>query len=194
VFPVQLVGTTSSPQTAKPTNTGTASLSIASITVRGPFRLTDNCGKSVAAGATCDLGITFSPTAEGNASGSITFIDSASTKPQVIELSGMGTVMAVSPQSLNFGDQKVGTKSAPQSVTVTNQGAATVTISGIQFKNGHDDYHQANNCGTQLNPGASCTIGVTFVPKNAGLHTGMLFIEDTGGGGRQGVSLTGTGD
>ncbi len=192
-FPVQLLGTTSGPQTVKLTNTGTAALNIASITVRGPFHLTDNCGKSVAAGATCDLGITFAPTVEGNASGLLTFVDSASTKPQVIELSGAGTVMAVSPQSLNFGDQKVGTKSAPQSVVVTNQGAAAVTITSIKFLDAHDNYHQSNNCGTQLNPGASCTIGVTFEPQHTGLHTGMLYIEDTGGGGRQGISLTGTG-
>jgi hypothetical protein len=194
IFPVQLVGTTSGPQTVKLTNTGTTALSIASITVRGPFHLTDNCGKSVAAGATCDLGITFAPTAAGNTSGLLSFHDSASTKPEVIELSGAGTVMAVSPQSLNFGDQKVGTKSAPQPVVVTNQGSAAVTINSIKFMDARNNYHQANNCPTQLNPGSSCTIGVTFDPKNTGPQKGMLYVDDNGGGGRQGISLTGTGD
>jgi hypothetical protein len=193
-FPVQLVGTTSGPQTVKLTNTGTAALSIASITVRGPFHLSDSCGKSVAVGATCDLGITFTPAAAGNISGLLSFHDSASTKPQVIELAGAGTVMAVSPQSLTFGDQKVGSKSAPQSVMVTNQGSAAVTINSIKFMDARNNYHQANNCPTQLNAGASCTIGVTFDPKNTGLQKGMLYVDDNGGGGRQGISLTGTGD
>jgi len=193
-FPVQLVGTTSAPQTVKLTNTGAAALNIASITVRGPFHLSDNCGNSVAAGATCDLGITFAPTVAGNTSGLITFIDSASTKPQVIELSGAGTVMAVSPQSLNFGNQKVGTKSPPQSVVVTNQGSTAVTISSITFFDARNNYHQGNNCSAQLNPGTSCTIGVTFDPKNTGPQNGMLYINDNGGGGRQGISLTGIGD
>jgi len=194
VFPVQLVGTTSAPQTVKLTNTGTAPLSIASITVRGPFHLTDNCGKSVAAGATCDLGITFAPTAAGNTSGLLSFHDSASTKPQVIELSGAGTVMAVSPHSLNFGDQKVGTKSAPQPVVVTNQGSAAVTINSIKFMDARNNYHQGNNCPAQLSSGSSCTISVTFDPKNTGPQKGMLYVDDNGGGGRQGISLTGTGD
>ena len=113
------------------------------------FHLTDNCGKSVAAGATCDLGITFSPIAAGNASGLLSLIDSASSKPQVIELSGMGTVMAVAPPSLNFGDQKVGTKSAPQSVVVTNQDTAAVTITSIKFLDAHNNYQQTNNCGVR---------------------------------------------
>ena len=193
-FAVQLVGTTSGQQTVKLTNTGTTALSIASITVRGPFHLTDNCGKSVAAGATCDLGITFAPTAAGNTSGLLSFHDSASTKPQVIELSGAGTVMAVSPHSLNFGDQKVGTKSAPQPVVVTNQGSAAVTINSIKFMDARNNYHQGNNCPAQLSSGSSCTISVTFDPKNTGPQKGMLYVDDNGGGGRQGISLTGTGD
>ncbi|HVI09741.1 MAG TPA: FG-GAP-like repeat-containing protein [Candidatus Binatia bacterium] len=193
-FPVQLVGTASAPQTVKLTNSGTGALSIASITVHSPFHLTDNCGKSVAPGATCDLGITFVPTAQGSTTGLMTLIDSASSRPQVIELFGMGTVMAVAPQSLSFGNQKVGTKSPPQQVVVTNQGSGAVTISGIKFMDARNNYHQGNNCPAQLNAGASCMIGVTFDPKNTGPQNGMLYIDDNGGGGRQGISLSGTGD
>jgi hypothetical protein len=77
---------------------------------------------------------------------------------------------------------------------VTNQGSAAVTINSIKFMDARNNYHQANGCPAQLNPGASCTIGVTFDPKNTGLQKGMLYVDDNGGGGRQGISLTGTGD
>jgi hypothetical protein len=55
------------------------------------FDVTSTCGTSVAAGANCAINATFSPTTKGLKSGTITVINSASSKPQVIELSGTGT-------------------------------------------------------------------------------------------------------
>jgi hypothetical protein len=90
-FKKQAVGTTSSPQSVKLTNTGTTSLRIASMKASTEFAVTSTCGSSVAAGANCTVSATFSPTKKGSQQGTITIIDSASTKPQVIELIGTGT-------------------------------------------------------------------------------------------------------
>lgn len=89
-FPKQPVGTTSSPQKVKLANTGTTTLRIASMKASAEFGVTSTCGTSVAAGADCTISVTFSPTKQGAAQGTITITDSASTKPQVIELFGTG--------------------------------------------------------------------------------------------------------
>jgi len=90
-FKKQAVGTTSNPQTVTLTNGGSTALRIASMKASSEFGVTSTCGASVAAGASCTISATFSPTKQGAAQGTITIIDSASSKPQVIELFGTGT-------------------------------------------------------------------------------------------------------
>jgi len=90
-FKKQAVGTTSSPQTVRLTNTGTTTLKISSMKATGQFAMTSTCGSSVAAGANCAISVAFSPQSKGAKSGTVTINDSASSKPMVIELSGTGT-------------------------------------------------------------------------------------------------------
>jgi hypothetical protein len=89
-FPNQKHGTVSQPQTVTLTNMGKAALAISSIKTTGEFGATSTCGKSVAAKASCTIRITFSPKGTGAMSGTVQINDSASTKPQVIALSGKG--------------------------------------------------------------------------------------------------------
>lgn len=90
-FKKQAVGTKSDPQQVTLANTSTADLKISSMKAAGQFEVSSNCGKGVAAGKSCDISVTFSPKSRGPKSGTVTIIDSASSKPQVIELSGTGT-------------------------------------------------------------------------------------------------------
>jgi hypothetical protein len=90
-FKKQAVGTKSNPQAVTLTNTGTTALRIASMKASSEFGVASTCGARVAPGAVCTISATFSPTKQGAAQGTITIIDSASTKPQVIELLGTGT-------------------------------------------------------------------------------------------------------
>lgn len=90
-FKNQAVGKTSPPQTITVTNTGAAELKIQSMRASAEFGVTSTCGSGLAPGASCTISATFLPTQTGAVQGTITIIDSASTKPQVIELSGTGT-------------------------------------------------------------------------------------------------------
>jgi hypothetical protein len=194
-FNPQLLGTTSTPLTVKLTNSGTTALSISSISTNKPFQVgRTTCGSTVAAGAKCTLSVLFEPTVMGFKTGLLVVNDSASSKPQVIEVSGTGTVLTVSPTQLNFGDQKVGTKSPPQNVTVTNTGHTAVTVTSVSIA-GIDprDYSETNTCGTQINPGATCTISVTFNPVLRGTSSAAVAINGPGGVVWQHVQLTGTG-
>jgi hypothetical protein len=90
-FGDQSTGTTSNAQTVTLTNTGATELKIKSMKASAEFAVTSTCGSAVAAGANCTISATFSPTKQGAVQGTISIIDSASSKPQVIELLGMGT-------------------------------------------------------------------------------------------------------
>ena len=189
-FPEQIIGKTSPPQTVKVTNKGTTALSISAMKVKGQFAAASTCGASVAAGASCAITVTFTPLSIGNKVGTVSISDSASSKVQVIELTGAGTVVGLSPSKLNFGTRKRGSHTTLP-VQMTNEGTFPLNITSIST--GNNVYTQTNNCGTQLAVGASCTINVTFSPMSKGALDGTLDVYDNGGGSPQPVTLTGAG-
>jgi hypothetical protein len=197
-YPSQLLNKYSSAQSVRMTNAGTSALTISSISVTAPFHLSakTTCKKGqLAAGASCHFAVTFKPTTTGAATGTVAIVDSASSKPQVIKLSGQGTVVSLAPNPLNFPTQKVGTnKSMP--VQLTNDGSTALTVSGAQITGVNaKDFSETDNCTTQtIAPGAGCTITVTFDPIKTGLRQASISVTDTGGGSPQLVTLTGTGN
>jgi hypothetical protein len=200
-FGSQVIGTTSTPLTVTFSNTSSGTIAISSILASSQFAVsTTTCGNTVSAEASCTIGITFTPTATGPQTGTLTITDNAAGSPQSVPLTGTGiqSVATVSPASLSFGNQPVGVTSAPQTVTLTNTTSATVFISDIYTSKG--DFAQWNHCGNSLRAGASCTIGVTFTPTATGARTGTLFINEGSvtinqgtAAAPQSVPLTGTG-
>jgi len=89
-FSSQTNWTTSSAQTITLTNSGSAALSVSSITASGDFAETNNCTSSIAAGANCTISVTFTPTAAGTRSGTLTIADNAAGTPHTATLSGTG--------------------------------------------------------------------------------------------------------
>jgi len=78
------------PKAVTVTNTGTGALSISSIAMTGPFTETNTCGTSLAAGASCQISVTFVPTAVGTVSGALSLTDSAAGSQQTVDLTGTG--------------------------------------------------------------------------------------------------------
>jgi hypothetical protein len=85
------VGGTSEARTVRLTNHQSVSLSFSNIVASTRFTVASNtCGSSIAAGASCTVGVTFSPTATGATTGTLTFTDNAPNSPQTVSLSGTG--------------------------------------------------------------------------------------------------------
>ena len=190
VFASQLIDTISTPQTVTLTNTAKTPLNISSISASGPFRVGGTCSKTVSAGASCEIDATFEPTTMGTATGIITIRDGASSKPQVIQVSGLGTVIGLTPRTLSFADQSVGTKSPPQSVLVRNHGSVTVTVSSIAISGPNaSNFAQTNNCGPLITPGSGCAINITFMPNKSGERTATLNVGDDGRQSADGFTL-----
>ncbi len=196
-FGTVLVGTSKTAAAVTLTNKMNVALTGITVVASGTgFSQVDTCGTSIAAGATCTITATFTPTAAGAVTGAVTITDSALNSPQAITLTGTGQLpVSVSPTSLNFGTVTVGTTSAAKTVSVTNNQKTTLTVTNIGF-NGPDpgDYAQTNTCGSSLAAGAKCTISVTFTPKATGSRPANLLISDNATTSPQKVKLVGTGN
>ncbi len=193
-FAQQLVATTSPSQPATLTNTGNQSVTISSIAATTPFSQTNNCPSTLPVSGNCTINVAFTPTDKGVVNGTLSVTDDAVGSPQKVKLSGTGTEVVLSPTKVNFGNQKVGTKSVPIPVTLRNVGPSSLSITQIAIK-GTDpnDFTQTNNCGSSVPPQSKCTITVTFAPKTKGSRSANVSISDNDPTSPQTVPLTGNG-
>ncbi|MFY9731421.1 MAG: choice-of-anchor D domain-containing protein, partial [Candidatus Acidiferrales bacterium] len=198
-FAAQSVGTSSPSQTITLSSTGTSSVTINGITVIGPnaadFSESGNCSAVLGAGASCQLTVIFKPLAAGNRSASISISDNAAGNPHSVTVAGTATQAAVSisPATLNFANQLVGTASPPVPITVTNTGTGALVIASISFPGANAaDFTQKNTCTAPVAPAATCLINLTFAPTAVGARTANMTIADNASNAPQSVSLTAT--
>ena len=198
-------GQTSGAQTLTISSVGGQALSLNSITITGSnasdFSTTGNTCTApgvLQPGASCSLMISFSPSAAGARSASLTITDNAAPPTLSVPLSGTGVApgpaVTLIPGSLNFGTITQGT-SAPLNVSVTNAGTATLNISSVTLggANPGDFSSSSASCMSPIAVNSSCTIAVTFTPQASGLRSATLLISDDAPGSPQTVSLDGTG-
>jgi hypothetical protein len=87
-FATQSVGSTSAAQAIALSNSGGVALSLSSIAAIGDFAQSNNCGAGLGAGASCSISVTFTPTAGGIRSGTVTIASNAAGTPHTVALSG----------------------------------------------------------------------------------------------------------
>ncbi len=191
-FPAQEVGSSSAPQPVTVVDLGSAALTVSNATASGDFSIQNNCGTVSSAGGTCAIQVTFTPTATGTRTGTLTITDNSAGSPRTVELTGQGAtpILTVTPNSVSFASQEVGTTSTAQTVVLNNPGPLGLQISHVQTSG---DFSETNNCAASLSPSASCTVAVTFTPTASGTRTGTLTLTDSATDSPQTISLTGTG-
>ena len=192
-----------SPSAAVPvtiTNVGTAPMTISSLAITGAnpldFSEAANCG-TVGAGNLCTVQVTFTPTATGIRSATLSVTDNAAGSPQTIPLSGSGLQASatVAPSNISFAGQTPGTISAAQTITVTNSGAGQIRVSNIAISgtNSHE-FSETDNC-LAASIATACAIQVTFAPvcaaSEANTRTATLTIQDNGSTPTVAIPLTG---
>jgi len=187
------------------TNTQTVPLTISSIAISGgnaPGDYALDAGgdcplspKTLAAGKYCSIPVTFTPSALGNRTATLTVADDATNSPQTVALTGTGTEpVDLTPSPLSFGNQLEGTTGAAKKATLTNYQAATLTNMSISASG---DYARTGgtcpSSGGTLAAGASCTILLAFTPAILGSDPGILTVADSASNSPQTTALTGTG-
>ena len=150
------------------------------------------------AGQNATFNVEFAPAVGGSVTGAISIITNAWWNPTIsISLSGTGVAQPtanLSPPSMTFASQALGTTSSAQAVTLTNSGGTTLNFTSIALTGTNaSDFAQTNTCGSSLAAGANCTIVVMFTPSVAGTEAASLSIADNASGSPQTVSLSGAG-
>ncbi|HEY8199803.1 MAG TPA: choice-of-anchor D domain-containing protein [Actinomycetota bacterium] len=201
-FGILPMGIISSPTAITVSNSGNAPLRIGRATIGGAnasdfAKSADTCsGASLSPGTSCSVGVTFTPSAAGSRTARLDIGQSSPGNLGGISLTGIGAqpTLTFAPPGLNFGDQKIDQTSAPQAVTVSNTGAAVMTVStvGLEGQNAPEFAKSSDTCsGMTLLPGRACTVGITFTPRAAGTRFATLTVTDDAPGSPHTMSIVG---
>lgn len=197
-----LVGQTSGAQTVTLTNTGSGTLTPGTALISGVnaadfAKTADTCaGSSRGAGQSCTITLTFTPSAPGARTATLTIPHNAAGGSSTVSLTGTGTQPAVSlaPASLTFPATTIGQQSSSQTATLSNTGTGALAFTvGFAGANPSDFLRTGGTCGSSLAAGSSCTILVAFRPTAAGARTAALSIASNAPGSPHNVALSGTG-
>ncbi len=208
-FPDQPVGYVSAYQLIYVYNAGDATVTIDRVETTGSFQIySSNCEAATIAGVTpgptfshCYVYITFTPTATGAQTGTLTILSSSPNSPNVLNLSGNGITptgaISATPTELTYPSEAVGITSSSQVVSVTNLGNTPVTVNaqtptGAYAVTSWSGYCSNGTIPYTLAPGEYCDVYVAFTPTATGSQTGSLTI--TSSAGNQVASLAGTGE
>lgn len=172
------------------TNNGNISAALNYSAVSAPFSRSGTCSPALAAGASCTVVLTYTPTAAITSSGALTV--SATGTSTSVSYSGTGQAnptFSLSISSLAFGSVMLPSSSS-QVVTITNTG--NVPLSSFSSAVSGSGFTRATTCSTSLSVGSSCAITGTFSPTAAQSYTGTVsvgFAETAS----QAITLTGSG-
>jgi hypothetical protein len=198
-FSAQLVGTTSAAKTVTVSNASASSLNITGLAAPGTFTATPSgttpCTGPLAAAQSCTFSVKFSPDAAGTFKVGVSIADNASITPQIYDVTGTAVLpVSFAPTSLTFAAQSVGTVSAAQTVTLTNNQSSTLNITSIAATG---DYTATPGgptpCGGSVAAKGKCTFVVTFSPTATGAIKGEATVTHNATSSPQVVNLTGTG-
>jgi hypothetical protein len=209
-FGYAAIGVASPPLTVNLLNTASVPLTISGITSSANYEVASNtCSTSVAPGASCTIGVTFTPPAAGSFSGTLIVTDNdAFGAQQLVSLSGIGATgpsLMILPNAINFGNQAVNTVSAPQPVTLTNFGDTPITFPANAFATSTQPSIPGTSaasaqfslagttCGSTLALHASCVVNLQFQPTTAQSEPGTLVITDNARANPQTIELAGVG-
>ncbi|MDH4233108.1 MAG: choice-of-anchor D domain-containing protein, partial [Nitrospirota bacterium] len=130
-FGNQAVNVTSASQTVTISNTGTASLNVSGISNSNAtdFIVTAPATPfSVAAGGSQTFTMAFKPGSTGAKSTNVSITSNGGNATVSGAGTGVAPVLNVSPATLAFGNQTIGTTSAARTVTISNTGTGTLNV------------------------------------------------------------------
>jgi hypothetical protein len=204
----QAVGAASDPLRVTLGNSGTAALTVNTLTVSGAqaseFTIasasTCKAATSVAAGSNCFVDISFKPTATGARVASLAIGHSASSSGSTVALTGTGTAnaqpgLALDAIVLDLGAQGLATTGAARTATVTNNGQADLKIGKVSATgtNAADIVLGGTCAAATVAPAATCTVTVALKPSALGPRSASVEIASNAPSGTASLSVGGVG-
>lgn len=167
-------------------NDGPSSFQPTSVTVSND-RFTINAEKttcllaaSVPAGGSCEIALTYTPTSPGSSSATITVAEEgfgAVAVSSEVRGAGGNPALRINQAGADLGLVTVGEPSVEFVFDLSNIGFEPTEITAFEITGTHaaDFEFTSNNCAFRpLNPRASCGVGVTFTPSDAGRRTALV--------------------
>jgi hypothetical protein len=116
----------------------------------------------------------------------------------LIPVSGTPEVLSAGPTGLlQFGNQAVGTTSAPLTITVENTGNNYLNFNDLTFTATGAFSVTGGTCEEETDggysPGGTCTLTVTFTPTATGAQTGSVSVPTNANASPSTITLQGTG-
>ena len=167
------------------TNTGTAALTIAQLSVTGSGYSASGLATpaTVAAGKSVTFSVLFAPTTAGSLAGTVSIVSNAPNSPNVLSLSGTGTAASVAlsanPSSVSFASVNAGSSNS-KSVTVTNSGNSSVTISQVAV-DAKDFKTSGITTPLTLAAGQNASMSISFNPTVSENITGNITVSSSQG-------------
>ena len=181
------------PQAASLTGTNAADFKVAN----------DTCaGTSLARDASCTVDVTFSPSATGARKASLVVAHSGVRSPFSVSLTGTGTTPTdvaqaqVTPASIDFGDQRIGVRSAVREVKVSSTGTKPLEVSDVALAGadpGEFAITQDTCTGAPVAAGSSCSVSVAFDPTKVASASAGLRVTSNDTASPVTVTLAGKG-
>lgn len=179
------VGVTSPVRVVTVTNQGAARARLAEPTVSGSgaaFAIAGGTcrGAALDPGRSCSVEMTFTPRAAGRRAASVTLAHDGPGQQVSIALQGSGqqagSGAVLVPDGVEFPSQRVGTRSAPRVVEVTNRGSSSLVVESVRVGGpAPRDFVADEGCDSRtLGGGRSCRTEVVFAPTVAGERTATL--------------------
>ena len=104
---------------------------------------------------------------------------------------GAASGLSATPSSLSFGGVNTGS-SSPRTVTITNPGSSSVTVSNVSVS-GAGFNASGVPAGLMLTPGQNAALAVTFAPASTGNVTGKVTLAADSFSAPLEIDLSGTG-
>ena len=180
-------------------NAATGTLSLAKSDDAADFTVgTDDCsGHSLAAGGACRMMITFSPSAAGAKTSTLTVADGATSAATTLTGSALTPgALDISPSLVDFGAAKIGHATSSVTVTLQNTGETPITVTSLALSDTATFTYDASACTLpkSLAAHATCAVTLAFSPHLGGSHVASLTATtDANANNMTSVSLGGTG-
>jgi len=180
-FSNQAVGVASAAQTVTITNAGALPMANIGLQLTGAaaasYSLVANtCGATLAAGASCTVGVVFTPSGTGAISALLSISSSTAHVAAVgIPINGYAQVtggLTANPSAVNFGTVAIGQAPAAQTVTIGNGTGYAIAAPALSITAPFTV--SSSTCTGTLAAGATCTAVVGFPVSAAGVYSGAL--------------------
>ncbi|HEV7205109.1 MAG TPA: choice-of-anchor D domain-containing protein [Jatrophihabitans sp.] len=172
------VGDTSN---ATVTITAQRALVLNSVQTAAPFRVTPPAlPASLAAGQTLSLPVSFTPTAPGSTTGTLSLITDQGTVGVSLTGTGTRTGLAATPSGLTFDSQPTGSQRT-LNLQITNTGTQSETVVSTSPTGGSFTTSGLPAVGDVITPGNNVIVSVVYAPTSPGPETSSLTVTSSAG-------------